>query len=412
MSMANRNDPDVRQHETLPGLCPAPRHPLSLPSGARPVEQMVDAAIERIAMERDASERDAERGGIERVAHENQLAHYDYALEGGQPPSSQATRLRWKGLDVSEEFRDYAERIARGEDLPPFEGRVLAEPNAAFPWGSLSRGEPPAISSRAFTERPGRGGQLALWTSAAVVMALLSWSVALKVQAIDPPRALLDVAAKAADVPPPVDTLAAESSAPAVPVSGVPVSGASVSGASAGPVVEASAPHATEPPSAPLEAAALAQAAAPASEPVATPPAAVVAPPAPSAAPPAVASPAVTSPAGAAGVAVSIAPAAMEPLAAAQVPVLAAPAVSAPTAAPAPAPKPTASPRPDAELDFGIDELPLPSAPGASTKGQVSETGNIGDLARVGQSGGSAARKEPGSESSAKGSLLVDKPSF
>ena len=404
MSMANRNDPDVRQHETLPGLCPAPGRALSLPGGARPVEQMVDAAIERIAIERGAIERGAiERGAIERVPHEQQLAHYDYDLERGQPPSSQATRLRWKGLDVSEEFRDYAERIARGEDLPPFEGRVLAEPNAAFPWGSLSRNETPALASAGSAERPGRGGQLALWTSAAVVMALLGWSVALKVQAIDPPGALMDVAAKATDAPA-VESVAAElqaapSSEPAAPGSAV---------ARASGVAEASVPPA-------IEQAPIAQAEVAATAVAAPVPAAVLAPSGPSATSE-VAPAATPSPAVAAGVAVSIAPTIAEPLATAPAPVLAAPLAAptpaAPTPAAAPAPKPTASPRRDSEIDFGIDELPLPSGSGSSTKGQVSEAGNIGDLARVGQSGGSAARKEPGSESSAKGSLLVDKPSF
>ena len=397
MSMANRNDPDVRQHETLPGLCPAPGHSLSLPGGARPVEQMMDAAIARIESER--GDRGAiERHYAERDAHEQRLARYDDDLAQGQPPSSKATRLRWKGLDVSEEFREYAERVARGEDLPPFEGRVLAEPNAAFPWGSLSRSETPALPAAASAARPGRGGQLALWTSAAVVTALLGWSVALKFRAIDPPRALIDVAASGAD-------------APVVATSTTPEA------ARAPGEAEAMAAAVEQPPSASVQPALPADIAAPLSEPsaaaVAPAPTAVVPPSgattAAAAEPPASAG--VPSAAVAAGVAVSIAPTLAEPTAGSPAPVAAAP-VAAPTAAPAPAPKPTASPRHDADFDFGIDELPLPSGSAAGAKGQVSETGNIGDLARVGQSGGGAARKEPGSESSAKGSLLVDKPSF
>jgi hypothetical protein len=402
MSMANRNDPDVRQHETLPGLCPAPSHSLSLPSGARPVEQMMDAAIERIergARERGAFERSvAERGAIERVAHEQQLANYDYDLVRGQPPSSNATRLRWKGLDVSDEFREYAERIARGEDLPPFEGRVLAEPNAAFPWGSLSRSETPVLSSAGSVNRPGRGGQLALWTSAAVVMALLGWSVALKFQAIEPPRALVDVAATAVAVPPVASSAAPSPDPSALASAAVP----RASEEAVAPAAEAvtTVPAAIEPPpSSPIAAASPAVPVAPAA-PAAAAAAEVPAQDQPSAAP---------SPAVAAGVAVSIAPALAEPLA---TPASAPSAVAAPTPAPAPAPKPTASPRQDTEIDFGIDDLPLPSASTSATKGQVSEAGNIGDLARVGQSGTGPARKEPGSESSAKGSLLVDKPSF
>jgi hypothetical protein len=360
--MANRNDPDVRQHETLPGLSPAPGRSLSLPSGARPVEQIVDAAIERIAIERTA---------IERSANEHRLSHYEYAHEHAQPPSSKATRLRWKGLDVSDEFREYAERVARGEDLPPFEGRVLAEPNAAFPWGPLSRSEPPAVVPATAPEHPGRAGQVALWASAAIVMGLLGWSVALKLRAIDPPGELATVTA--ADDPSTIEPLVA-------PVASAPV------------LVPASEPEVGARVETPPE-----NVMAALSEPVPVP-----------------AEPVTPPPPAAPALAVSVA-AAAEPLAAA--PVVATPVtVATPAVVAPPAAKPTASPRLDPDIhpdmDFGIDELPLPSGAGAAAKGPLSEPGNIGDSARVSQQGGGAARKEPGSESSAKGSLLVEKPSF
>jgi len=369
MSMANRNDPGVRQHETLPGLSPG--QTLSLPSGARPVEQMVDAAIERIAREHGLSHR---RG-------------MDCALSN--TPSSPPTRLSWKGLDVSDEFREYAERVARGEDLPPFAGRVLAEPNAAFPWGPITRSEPSRAPSS-----PGRGGQLALWTSAAVVMALLGWSVALKLNAVEPPGAMMNAAA--ADDP----SLLASVATPVAPAaSDVAAMGQLEPVAPVGAVISDTprrAPLAAPPSAAP--------------SPQVPPAVAVsVAPPSP---PEALAVPHVAEP----GVA--------EP-AAQQAPAQAAAVGPAPAGAQAmvqpatPAPKPVTGARPpslasDPSFDFGIDELPLPSAGAKSAPGQVSgnSSGSVGDLARVAQPGGTAVRKEPGSESSAKGSLLVDNPSF
>jgi len=40
-------------------------------------------------------------------------------------------RLKWRGIDASAELREYAARIASGEDLPPFSGPILA--NEVFP---------------------------------------------------------------------------------------------------------------------------------------------------------------------------------------------------------------------------------------------------------------------------------------
>jgi hypothetical protein len=41
--------------------------------------------------------------------------------------------LRWKSWQVSDSFRDYAERAARGEKLPRFEGSILADPSRMLP---------------------------------------------------------------------------------------------------------------------------------------------------------------------------------------------------------------------------------------------------------------------------------------
>jgi hypothetical protein len=47
-----------------------------------------------------------------------------------RPPA----RLRWKGIEVTDEFQEYAARVARGEELAPYRGPVLSRPSAEFPW--------------------------------------------------------------------------------------------------------------------------------------------------------------------------------------------------------------------------------------------------------------------------------------
>jgi hypothetical protein len=46
-------------------------------------------------------------------------------------------RLSWRGIEVSEEFQRYAARVARGEQLAPYRGQVLARQCAEFPWGTV-----------------------------------------------------------------------------------------------------------------------------------------------------------------------------------------------------------------------------------------------------------------------------------
>ena len=151
--MANRTKSDpTPQHETMPGPGPGKLGEDGA-SGVHPVEQMVDAAIDRLAREHQASRDSQQRHGLV-------LRNHDTHGSG---------RLRWKGLDVSDEFRRYAERVAQGEDLPPYEGRILAEPHAKFPW------EP---SERKRASRRAVRLQLGLWGGAAVVVALLGWSLA------------------------------------------------------------------------------------------------------------------------------------------------------------------------------------------------------------------------------------------
>lgn len=386
--MANRDESDARQHETLPGPGPGPNPPLG-DSGVHPVEQMVDAAIERIARQQDAPS--------EQVQQPASLAR-----RTGKTP----TRLRWKGLDVSDEFRNYAERIARGEDLPPFEGRVLAEPNPAFPWGSTQ-------------DEPGRKSRVALWSSALIVLGLLGWAVALKLggPAPDDPRqpitlqpAALQPAALRPSTAAPNEPGAAARPALATPPEGVErdtveapalealaatAEAASVSGSPAPvPVATPGENAPAAPPSAAVVHASLASAV---SEEVA-PPGAQALTPSGTTSNEAVGAELAregTSPPAAGGVV-----AGGDGTGAATVPVAAGAAAASEAAR---------------EDDFGIMSLPYPAptAPAApSAPSGAKSSASVGDLANGRQAPAGAVRKEPGSESSAKGSLLVESPSF
>jgi hypothetical protein len=81
-------------------------------------------------------------------------------------------RLRWKGLEVSDEFRRYADRVARGEDLPPFQGSILAEPDPAFPWDP---NEQRHAQGRALKR------QFGLWTGVALFLGLCVWVLVVQV---------------------------------------------------------------------------------------------------------------------------------------------------------------------------------------------------------------------------------------
>jgi hypothetical protein len=385
--MANRNDSDVGQHETIPGPGPGMNSSLGGANGMRPVEQMVDAAIERIAKERVANERlagERESDG----AVEFDLALYETpsttSSRGNKP-----TRLRWKGLDVSDEFRSYAERVARGEDLPPFEGRVLAEPNAEFPWGRPASLPEPAQSQ-------GRGSRVALLSSVVVVLALLGWSLAIR----------LEEPAPESDDAPSVVTAAVLPST-AQPNTVVPAAPRDV-------IESAPAAHEVKTPGDEAASAGRGSAASGLQQASDTPPpvhtAVAVAPSSEAAVSAAPLVPAATTTrTAAADPAVKLAPpGALEHAIGA---VFAARAAGPAVAKPAPTTAKTAD-------DFGIlpatDPLPPPAATATpvAAKSTQPAIGNVGDLSRVGQPIPGAVRKEPGGESSAKGSLLVETPSF
>jgi hypothetical protein len=48
------------------------------------------------------------------------------------------SRLVWRGIEVSDEFQEYAARVARGEQLAPYRGAVLSRACPEFPWGTPS----------------------------------------------------------------------------------------------------------------------------------------------------------------------------------------------------------------------------------------------------------------------------------
>lgn len=106
-------------------------------------------------------------------------------------------RLRWRGIEVSDEFQRYAERVARGEDLPPWRGPILAEPCAEFPWGS-------APVPRTGTERLPTTPVGAPWLRAAGALAVTSLLVVAGALAIvrARPDARLSSQISAASTPP------------------------------------------------------------------------------------------------------------------------------------------------------------------------------------------------------------------
>jgi hypothetical protein len=70
-------------------------------------------------------------------------------------------RLTWRGLDASPELREYAARIAAGEELPPFRGPILASPEA-----------PPRSAPEA--SRPASGGDAKAFPKLALALIVMS----------------------------------------------------------------------------------------------------------------------------------------------------------------------------------------------------------------------------------------------
>lgn len=85
-----------------------------------PLELMVvrpDGVVERVHAVSVPPSRAARSRGTASSAH----ASSNHASDAHGLPG-----LKWRGVDASPELREYAARIAAGEDLPPFRGPILA----------------------------------------------------------------------------------------------------------------------------------------------------------------------------------------------------------------------------------------------------------------------------------------------
>jgi hypothetical protein len=134
--------PGIRDaHEGTPhrGIVPVPDYEAAWDSqwsGSTSLEKALDQATERysLAIQRRVAARHAESQSSQTTALTLASAPTGSALVA-------ITRLRWRGMDVSDEFQRYAARVARGEVLAPYRGQVLARPCVDFPWGAEGRVE-------------------------------------------------------------------------------------------------------------------------------------------------------------------------------------------------------------------------------------------------------------------------------
>jgi hypothetical protein len=71
------------------------------------------------------------RGGVQKPPRRAAPQHASAISRVPEPEAAtpgELTHLRWRGRKVSDELMRYAERTARGEELAPFTGPILAEP--------------------------------------------------------------------------------------------------------------------------------------------------------------------------------------------------------------------------------------------------------------------------------------------
>lgn len=87
-------------------------------------------------------------------------------LASASPEESSLVALRWRGMPVSPEFQVYALRVARGEDLAPYRGPILADASLALPWE--------AADAAAVRKAPRRAGRsLFIFAALATVAAFV-----------------------------------------------------------------------------------------------------------------------------------------------------------------------------------------------------------------------------------------------
>jgi hypothetical protein len=120
-----------------------------------PLEFMVMRPDGGVALVRTAPavrSRAAAASGVHSRAVGSRASDADFTA---QPGATALPELKWCGIDASAELREYAARVASGEELPPFRGPILASPILAsgeFPREvreSAPRGEM-ASDSKAF----------------------------------------------------------------------------------------------------------------------------------------------------------------------------------------------------------------------------------------------------------------------
>ena len=131
--------------------------------GATPLELALDRATEQYMA--SMQER---RGGRRSAARTSATTAMVVANDEAYLPA----RLSWRGIEVTEEFQDYAMRVSRGEQLEPFRGQVLARPCPEFPW-SAPANEQEHTSTESLPHFRSRGPRMAAWLFGigAVVMA-------------------------------------------------------------------------------------------------------------------------------------------------------------------------------------------------------------------------------------------------
>lgn len=127
------------------------------------LESTLDRATERyaLALRQQVAERQRDGGAtpFDRTA----------ALALVKAPTFHVGQLRWKGIEVSDEFLRYAARVARGEQLTPYRGQVLARAGVDFPWNAELRGhvDGPTHATEPRVRRRKRGRRLLGWARGA-----------------------------------------------------------------------------------------------------------------------------------------------------------------------------------------------------------------------------------------------------
>jgi hypothetical protein len=125
------------------------RRALSAPRPSRPEAELADAA----APPQEHSENTPMEEHSEIVRRAARTTRPGTGNEEDPPPTARGlgltvtdkslrpSVLRWKSWQVSDSFREYAERATRGEKLPRFEGSILADPSRMLPAPSPDQSE-------------------------------------------------------------------------------------------------------------------------------------------------------------------------------------------------------------------------------------------------------------------------------